>query len=102
MSRKIKLYYPFDTTHFLEVEHAPDKWARVTANHFRSFLGARRINGESFIGPFYYEGTNTMYEPKEDDQTRLISIEELNNVKLRDRLRLTVLEVEGPRRYESF
>jgi hypothetical protein len=78
MSRQLKLDYPFNDAGCLEVEFRPNTWARVTANHFRSATGNRRINGEPYHGPVYYEGTNNKYLKKKNESFRLVGIEELN------------------------
>lgn len=79
MSRQLKLQYPFNDAGNLEVEFRPGQWARVTCNHFRSCTGNRRINGEPYNGPIYYEGTNTRYAKKKGEPFRLVNVEELNN-----------------------
>jgi hypothetical protein len=79
MSKKIKLQYPFNDAACLEVEFKPGKWARVTCNHFRSSTGNRRINGELYNGPVYYEGTNHRYLKKKGEPFRLVSVAELNH-----------------------
>lgn len=78
MSRQLKLDYPFNDAACLEVEYRPGKWARVTANQFRSIVGNRRINNEAYDGPIYYEGTNYKYKKKADDPFRVLNVEELN------------------------
>lgn len=78
MSKKLKLDYPFNDAACLEVEYKPGKWARVTAHSFRSITGSRRINGVTYDGPVYYEGTNHRYLKKKGEQFRLVSVEELN------------------------
>lgn len=78
MNRSLKMHYPFNDAALLEVEYAPGKWARVTGNHFRSYTGNRRINGDPYNGPIYYQGTNTRYKKKANDVIRIVSIEELN------------------------
>lgn len=78
MSRHIRLQHPFNDAGCLEVEFKPGKWARVTANEFRSAAGNRRINGEPYNGPVYYLGTNNRYLKKSNEPFRLIGIEELN------------------------
>ena len=81
MGRSLKLDYPFNTSANLEVEYKPNAWARVTPLAFRSFTGNRRIDGNSYDGPLYYEGTNTFYETQKDEAIRVIGIEELNEKK---------------------
>lgn len=78
MSRKIRPIFNFDDSALLEVEYASGKWARVTANHFRSWVGSRRINGIEYKGPVYYEGTNSKYEVSTSDKSRVVSVVELN------------------------
>ncbi len=81
MGRSLKLTYPYNTSANLEVEYQPNKWARVTPLAFRSFTGNRRIDGNSYDGPLYYEGTNTLYETQKQEAIRVIGIEELNEKK---------------------
>lgn len=81
MNRQLRISNPFNDAAMLEVEFAPNKWARVTSNHFRSYTGNRRINGEHYKGPIYYQGTNTRYKTKPNDVIRIVSIEELNGKK---------------------
>ena len=79
MHRKLKTQLPFNDAGCLEVEYREGKWARVTPNHFRSFTGARRINGELYDGPIYFEGTNFKYMRDGDNDTaRIVNVEELN------------------------
>ncbi len=78
MSKKIKLEYPFNDAACLEVEFRPNTWARVTANHFRSSTGNRRINEVIYNGPVYYEGTNRKYTKKKNEPFRIVNVEELN------------------------
>lgn len=92
MSRKIKLINNFNEAAVLEIEFAPNKWARVTTNHFRSFTGSRRINGEEYTGPVFYEGTNYKYKLKKQDNARIVGVEELNN-KLRKKLQPKKLDM---------
>lgn len=99
--RKVKMQYDFPEHAHLEVEYQPGKWARTTARHFRSWIGPRRVNGEEFDGLVFFEGTNIVYEPNEEERCRVVSIEELNDPKLRERYRLETVEVVNriPRRY---
>lgn len=78
MHNKIKTQLPFNDAGCLEVEYKEGKWARVTPNHFRSFTGKRRINGELYNGPVYYEGTNFKYTKGSEDTVRIVNVEELN------------------------
>lgn len=89
MSKKLKLEYPFNDAACLEVEYKPNKWARVTPNHFRSSTGNRRIDNTAYNGPVYYEGTNHRYLKKKGEQFRLVGVEELN-VKLRKKVKPTL------------
>lgn len=84
MSRKIKLDYPFNDAACLEVEYKPNQWARVTAHSFRSSAGNRRINGNSYNGPVYYEGTNYRYRKVKNEPFRLVSAKELS-IKIRSK-----------------
>lgn len=79
MSKKLKLDYPFNDAACLEVEFRPGRWARVTANHFRSATGNRRINEVAYDGPIYYEGTNRRYARKKNEAFRIVNVEELND-----------------------
>lgn len=56
-----KLIYDFNVADNLEVQIG-DMWCRVTARDFRSFNGARRINGKSYEGPIYLSNTNLIVE----------------------------------------
>lgn len=85
MARPLKLLYEFNTAANLEVEYKPSQWARVTANWFRSFVGGRRVDGTPYNGPVYYEGTNLEYKVTEKVQSRIVSVEELNDQRLTDR-----------------
>ncbi len=78
MHSKLKIRYDFNDAAVLEVEYAPNKRARVTCNHFRSYTGPRFINGEPYNGPIYYEGTNNKYKLKKNDTVRIVPITELN------------------------
>lgn len=100
MSRNLKLKYPFNTAANLEVEYVPGRWARVTCNAFRCFLGNRQINKEPYEGPVFYERTNFIYTPKENDPSRSISVEELNDETKIARFRLKHVEVIGRRKRE--
>jgi len=103
MSRATKLQYNFNTAANLEVEFKPDQWARVTPTWFRSFVGARRIDGQSYKGPVYYEGSNYKYKVKKDDKVRLLSIEEHNDKRVVDRLAVKTVKLLRcvPRRSEK-
>jgi hypothetical protein len=79
---KNKLVYHFDTSTVLQVQNVSNgDWVEVTSNWFRSFAGNRRIKGEEYIGPIFYEGTNYLYEGPLNGQ--IISIDEIdtNNLK---------------------
>ena len=57
------LVYYFNVAAFLEVENASNgDWVQVTCASFRSYAGNRRINGEEYLGPILYNGTNFLYE----------------------------------------
>lgn len=102
MSRSLKLKYLFNTAANLEVEFLPGKWARVTCDRFRCFLGNRRINNEPYEGPVFYERTNYKYAPKENDETRFINIEELNDETKIERFRLKRVEILGRRNSDYY
>ena len=102
MSRNLKLKYPFNTAANLEVEYAPTKWCRMTCDKFRCFLGPRRINNEPYEGPVFYERTNFEYTRKENDETRFINVEELNDETKIDRFRLKRVEVLGRRKSHDY
>ncbi len=87
------MVYDFDPSAFLEVEYKEDKWARTTAREFRSWIGPRRVNGESFDGLVFYEGTNIVYEPQQRERCRVVSIEELNDPKIRERYKMERVEI---------
>ena len=56
-----KLKYDFDTARNLEVFLTKsNRWHRVTAREFRSWLGSRRIEGVAYEGPVYHYGTNVL------------------------------------------
>ena len=76
--KKIKLVNDFPESANLEVEYSTGMWARVTARHFRSYIGSRRVDGEPYIGLVFYEGTNYPYEVRKKDTNRIVSIDELN------------------------
>lgn len=78
MSRQIRLLYPFNDVEELEVEYRPGKWARVTANEFRSIVGNRRVGGKEYDGPVFYSGTNHRYSKKKDESFRIVRVDELN------------------------
>lgn len=60
---KNKLVYHFNTANHLEVQNnSTGDWVQSTCNWFRSYAGNRRINGETYEGPIFYEGTNFLYE----------------------------------------
>ena len=60
---KNKLVYHFNTAAHLEVQNNSNgDWVQSTCNWFRSYAGNRRINGETYEGPIFYEGTNFLYE----------------------------------------
>ena len=101
MSRNLKLKYPFNTAANLEIEYVPNRWARVTCNQFRCFLGPRRINKEHYEGPVFYERTNFIYTPKEDDVVRHISVEELNDEAKIAKYKLKRVEVIGRVKYHK-
>lgn len=81
MSKSIKIKNDFNDAAVLEVEYKSNCWARVTSNQFRSYTGARRVNGELYNGPIYYEGTNNRYKKIKNDKVRIVSIAELNGKK---------------------
>ena len=57
------LVYYFNVADFLEVENASNgDWVQVTCFTFRSYAGNRRTNGEEYVGPILYSGTNLLYE----------------------------------------
>lgn len=91
--RKIDLVYPFVESANLEVEYQPKKWARVTPNHFRCFTGRRRVDGDLYYGPVFYERTNIEYIRKPKDVRRIVGIQELNNKKQREKAQLKILDV---------
>lgn len=95
MHSKLKIKYDFSDSAVLEVEYAPGKKARVTANHFRSFTGPRFTNGEPYNGPIYYEGTNNRYKLKKDDTVRIVSIVELNGKKATKKVELIPIGVNS-------
>lgn len=76
-----KLRYDFNTAANLEV-YLPrlKNWYRATGNDFRSFDGARRVNGEEYIGPLYAYGTNE--QTPFTNTSQLTSSEILNDRKL--------------------
>jgi hypothetical protein len=82
--KKLKPVIDFPESANLEVEYSVGMWARVTARHFRSFTGSRRVNGEPYIGLVFYEGTNYPYEVRKKDTNRIVSIEELNKKRKRE------------------
>jgi hypothetical protein len=94
MARTIKLRYEFNTAAELEVEYKPDNWARVTPNHFRSYLGPRRINSNPYEGTVYYEGTNFPYTPKTNETNRIIKVDELNDLSLINKYKIRTLDTE--------
>lgn len=62
-----KLRFDFNESRCLEVEYNTDKWARVTAETFRSYHSRRRILNvddtknvfyEEYNGPIYHYMTN--------------------------------------------
>lgn len=94
MARTIKLRYEFNTAAELEVEYKQDCWARVTPNHFRSWLGPRRINSQQYEGTVYYEGTNFPYTPGKDEKTRIVKVDELNDLSLINKYKIRTLDTE--------
>lgn len=60
---KNKLVYHFNVGSLLEVQNSANgDWVQVTSGWFRSYAGNRRVNGETYVGPIFYEGTNYLYE----------------------------------------
>lgn len=96
MSSKLKLDYQFNTAANLEIEYAAGRWVRTTANWFRAFIGPRRIDGQLYVGPIYYEGTNVIYKPLDQEHARIVSISELSNTKLRARLTPKSVKLKYP------
>ena len=85
---KNKLVYYFDTAANLEVEnHNNGDWVQVTCNWFRSYAGNRRIGGEEYVGPIFYEGTNYLYEGPLNG--KIINIDEIDDVKSLKKVRKT-------------
>jgi hypothetical protein len=79
---KNKLVYYFDTAALLQVQNPTSgDWVEVTSSWFRSYAGNRRIKGEEYIGPIFYEGTNYLYEGPL--KGKIISIEEIDTTNLR-------------------
>lgn len=78
---KNKLVYHFDTGKTLEVQMSTGDWVEVTSNHFRSYAGNRRVMGEEYVGPIFYEGTNYLYEGYLNG--KIINIEEANTANLK-------------------
>ena len=88
------LVYYFNVAAFLEVENASNgDWVQVTCATFRSYAGNRRINGEEYLGPILYNGTNFLYEGPlngkiitiQDEDTKQLKkltseIKEFNNI----------------------
>ena len=74
------LVYYFNVADFLEVENASNgDWVQVTCFTFRSYAGNRRINGETYIGPLFYSGTNLLYEKSLNG--KIIHLKEGDDVK---------------------
>ena len=94
MARIIKLICQFNTGAALEVEYKPDHWARVTHNQFRSWLGPRRIDDKPYEGTVYYEGTNYPYTPGKDEKTRIIKVDEINNLSIVNKYKIRTLDSE--------
>ena len=94
MSRKIKLICEFNESANLEVEFKPDQWARVTHNQFRSWLGPRRINDKPYEGTVYYEGTNYPYTPGKDEKTRIVKVDEINDLSIVNKYKIRTLDME--------
>lgn len=82
----IKLLYDFNTAWACEI-YMNEKWVRVLERDFRSFNGPRRItrplNTElgnvrvpletvEYTGPYYYHGTNTLFNPVEEQKNCLV------------------------------
>lgn len=79
---KNKLAYHFNTGALLEAQIlSTGDWVQVTSNWFRSYAGNRRVNGETYIGPIFFEGTNYLYEGPLNGQ--IISIEGANTKELK-------------------
>jgi hypothetical protein len=94
MARTIKLICQFNTGAALEVEYKSDHWARVTHNQFRSWLGPRRIDDKPYEGTVYYEGTNYPYTPGKDEKTRIIKVDEINNLSIVNKYKIRTLDSE--------
>jgi hypothetical protein len=57
-----KLHFDFNESRCLEVEYNPNKWARVTAETFRSYYSNRRIlNVDDIKNVFYEEYQGPVY-----------------------------------------
>lgn len=85
---KNKLVYHFNTAAFLEVQnHSNGDWLQTTCNWFRSYAGNRRIGGETYEGPIFYEGTNYLYEGPLNG--KIINIDEIDDVKSLKKVRKT-------------
>lgn len=77
---KNKLVYHFNTANHLEVQnHSNGDWVQTTCNWFRSYAGNRRIAGQIYEGPIFYEGTNYLYEGPLTGQ--IISIDDITDTK---------------------
>lgn len=96
MAKVLKLVYTFNTAANLEIEYATGKWVRTTATWFRAFTGPRRVDGQCYSGPVFYEGTNVYYTVQPNDRVRIVSIRELNDIKLRDRHMPKTVELMYP------
>jgi|TARA_B100000085_G_C18493171_1_gene492140 hypothetical protein len=74
------LAYHFNTASHLEVQNNSNgDWVQVTCNTFRSYAGNRRVNGETYIGPLFYSGTNLLYEKPLNG--KIIHLKEEDDVK---------------------
>ena len=83
---KNKLVYHFNTAAHLEVQNnSTGDWVQSTCNWFRSYAGNRRINGETYEGPIFYEGTNFLYEGPLNG--KIIHLDEGQDVKLLRKVR---------------
>ena len=85
---KNKLVYHFNTAAYLELQnHSNGDWLQTTCNWFRSYAGNRRISGETYEGPIFYEGTNYLYEGPLNG--KIINIDEIDDVKSLKKVRKT-------------
>ena len=59
----------FDPTAKLEIQIRPNTWCETSAEFFRSWGGARRINGKPFVSRVFYLHTNKIAPSVEQLQT---------------------------------